>query len=561
MKYIIFKIFLIISLLYHFEAYSKATDHKYFNHRYLSNYFSALLSYDNKDNDEALRYFNSSKYLLNKHENFLKAYVFSLVADGQVSKAIKQVNYLKKKENSNFFEAKLLLALHSVKKRNFVKTSKYLLSMKGLYEEDSYEYIIYHTLKSYNQLFINKSLDKKEHKFGRLSLINFAFQNCYLNSEQTNSNFIKLINTPDGDYSRYLFFYLTNLLKIKDYNKALDIVEKIDPLNSSLIISQSKKWVDKKKFENFNKFFSCNSESDLLAEFFFLIGSIYSSQEDYERSNFYLNISNYLNPKFNFNLSLLAENYYLIGDYESTKKVLNKLNTENKIYEWYKIKRVTQIIESQKGKDKSIQFIENKFKKINDPSIKILFDMGTIYKNNKKFKKAIEYYSEVLSRIDENSKAFADTLYRRGGSYERIGNYKMSDRDLLKSLEINPGEPYVLNYLAYSWLERNYKIQEAISMLQKAYKQKKNDPYIIDSVGWGYYLIGDYINAEKYLKLAVQLMPDDPIVNDHYGDTLWMLDQKLQAKYFWKNVLNLEETQEEMKNKIKQKLLFGPDKT
>ena len=98
-------------------------------------------------------------------------------------------------------------------------------------------------------------------------------------------------------------------------------------------------------------------------------------------------------------------------------------------------------------------------------------------------------------------------------------------------------------------------------MLDEAYKQKKDDPYIIDSVGWGYYLIGDYINAEKYLKLAVQLMPDDPIVNDHYGDTLWMLDQKLQAKYFWKNVLNLEETEEEMKNKIKQKLLFGPDKT
>ena len=87
-------------------------------------------------------------------------------------------------------------------------------------------------------------------------------------------------------------------------------------------------------------------------------------------------------------------------------------------------------------------------------------------------------------------------------------------------------------------------------MLDEAYKQKKDDPYIIDSVGWGYYLIGDYINAAKYLKLAVQLMPDDPIVNDHYGDTLWMLDQKLQAKYFWKNVLNLEETEEEMKNKI-----------
>ena len=62
-----------------------------------------------------------------------------------------------------------------------------------------------------------------------------------------------------------------------------------------------------------------------------------------------------------------------------------------------------------------------------------------------------------------------------------------------------------MNYLAYSWLERNYKIEEAIQMLKRAYEQKKNDPYIIDSVGWGYYLIGDYVNAEKYLKQAVEL--------------------------------------------------------
>ena len=94
-----------------------------------------------------------------------------------------------------------------------------------------------------------------------------------------------------------------------------------------------------------------------------------------------------------------------------------------------------------------------------------------------------------------------------------------------------PNEPYTLNYLAYSWLERNYKIDEAIDMIQAAYKQKENDPYITDSVGWGYYLIGDYVNAEKYLKRALQLMPDDPIVNDHYGDVLWRLDKKLQAQY------------------------------
>ena len=183
--------------------------------------------------------------------------------------------------------------------------------------------------------------------------------------------------------------------------------------------------------------------------------------------------------------------------------------------------------------------------------------MGNIHKKFKKYDKAIEYYSSVLSKVESNQNAYAEVLFRRGGSYERIGDYKKSDSDLLKSLEINPGEPYVLNYLAYSWLERKHNIEKAIDMLKEAYEQEEDDPYIIDSIGWGYYLIGDYINAEKLLKKAVQLMPDDPVVNDHYGDILWMLDRKLQARYFWKNVLGFDDSDEELKKKINEKLIEG----
>ena len=95
MKIIIFKFFLIFFTLYHSEIYSKTTDEKNFNHRYLSNYFSALISYDNNRNKDALKYFNFSKQLLNEHEKFLEEYVFSLVEDGQVSKAIKQIKLSK----------------------------------------------------------------------------------------------------------------------------------------------------------------------------------------------------------------------------------------------------------------------------------------------------------------------------------------------------------------------------------------------------------------------------------------------------------------------------------
>ena len=141
-----------------------------------------------------------------------------------------------------------------------------------------------------------------------------------------------------------------------------------------------------------------------------------------------------------------------------------------------------------------------------------------------------------------------------------MGNYEKADIDLLKSLEIRPDDPYSLNYLAYSWLERNYKIEEAIQMLERAYNEKENDPYITDSVGWGYYLIRDYQSAEKYLRRAVELMPEDPIVNDHYGDVLWQLNRKIQANYFWKNVLQFEDTEEKMKKDIQNKLLNGPNK-
>ena len=95
-------------------------------------------------------------------------------------------------------------------------------------------------------------------------------------------------------------------------------------------------------------------------------------------------------------------------------------------------------------------------------------------------------------------------------------------------------------------------------MLEKAYAQSKNDPYIIDSIGWAYYLIGDYLRAENLLRKAIELMPSDPIVNDHYGDILWKLDRKMQANYFWNNVLSFEDIEDQMKKDIHYKIFKGP---
>ena len=215
---------------------------------------------------------------------------------------------------------------------------------------------------------------------------------------------------------------------------------------------------------------------------------------------------------------------------ENFKNFKEKYN----FYYWFRIKKEAQIIAKQQSSEKSIKFISSEFNKIEKPNNKMIFDLANFYKNSKDYKTAIKYYSIVIKNFENNPDVKSDLLYRRGGSYERIGDYKNADKDLLESLNIYPDDAYVLNYLAYSWLERDYKIKEAIKMLEKAYAERSNDPYIIDSIGWAYYLIDDFLKAEKYLKRAVELMPDDPIVNDHYGDILWKLNQKIQARYFWK---------------------------
>ena len=552
-----FKLFLIL-LLYQNPLYSKNTSLNDFNARYLSNYFSGIVAYENLDNTEALKFFNSSKILIKQHDAYLERYVFSLVLDGKVKKAINQVKQSSTKNNSNFFQANLLLAVDSLKKKNFKKSKVYIDRSYEFINNDRLSLIIAETFKQYLSVFEEKKLMKQKKTFGNFSLINEVFQRCYLNDKDTERYFNTLINSQnDADYSRYAFFLSSYLIENDNYDKAKKVTNNFDYLNSSVLISQGKKWIEDKNLGNFQDIFLCTNSNDIVSELFFLIANLYSSQNDYEKSNFYLNIANYLNPKFIFNLSLLAENYYLNDDYSNTLKTLKVFDKKHEFYYWFKLKKESQIILKKSDQETSLNFINKKFKEIKNPNIKFLFDIANMHKNAKRYIEAISFYDQILLKMDVNSDLYAEILYRRGGSYERSGDYIKADKDLLKSLEANPDDAYVLNYLAYSWLEREHKIDTALKMLEKAYAARSNDPYIIDSIGWAYYLVDEYERAENFLKRAVELMPQDPIVNDHYGDILWQLDRKIQARYFWQAVLNLDETEDAMKETIKNKLIEG----
>ena len=551
------KLVLLIFISYQTPLYSKSATFNDFNSRDLSNYFSGIVAFGNDDNSEALKYFNFSKILINKHDNYLKRYVSSLVLDNKVSQAINVLNNNANKSNSDFYDAYIILIIDSLKKNNFKKADEYLTQSLKFQDENRIKLVIFESLKQYIYTFKNKKILDNKKNFGNISLITETFQRCYLDDKKTSFFFLNLINNQQSDYSRYTFFYLNHLIEKKKFDEARLAVSQIDHINSTLLISQSKSWIDNEKFDDFIKIFSCKNPDDLVSEFLFLISNLYSSQDNFEKSNFYLNLSYYLNPKFKFNLSLVAENFYLNNEFTKAKKILNNFKKEDLFYYWFRLKKEAQIIIQERDYESGITFIDSKFSKIENPNIKMVFDLANFYKNSKNYEKAIDSYTQVLLTLEDSSLVKSDVLYRRGGTYERMGNYEKADEDLLNALSIDPNDAYTLNYLAYSWLERDHKIEEAMAMLKTAYDLKSNDPYIIDSIGWAYFLIEDYVEAEKYLKRAVELMPDDPIVNDHYGDILWKLNRKIQARYFWNSVLTFDDTEEDMREKINIKVIEG----
>jgi len=553
-----FIIILISSLLYQSPLLSKSNSFDKFNSKNLSKYFSGIVAFENKDNSKALSYFNSSKILIDQHDPYLEKFVMSLVLEDKVTQAINIIRTNNKKNNSNFFEAYILLALDNLKKNEMNKALDILAEVPEYLQKDRFNYIILNSLKQYMYVFKNKKILKGNKNFGNLSLIMETFQRCYLGDVNAGSLFSNLVSSSKENYSRYIYFHLTYLIENNQIEEARTITDELDYINITLLLAQGKSWIESNELNKFNKIFSCNDHNDLVGEFLFLISNLYSSQNEFEKSNFYLSLSSYLNPEFVFNLSLVAENLFVNDNYDKSKIVLRNFDEDQNFYYWYRLKKEAQIISKTRNQKEALNYITSKFKKIKNQNNKFVFDIANFYKNSKEFDLAIKYYSSIINSLTENTEIKSDLLYRRGASYERLKNYSNADKDLLHSLEINPNDAYVLNYLAYSWLERNYKINEAIEMLEKAYSQESDDPYIIDSMGWAYYLINDFIKAENFLKKAVQLMPNDPIVNDHYGDILWKLDRKIQARYFWSMVLEMDDAGQELIDQIQNKLIDGP---
>ncbi len=556
-KKIIGQIIFVIIIL--FTSPVKSLD-KFNKAERLSNYFSGVLLLNENQYEKSFNFFRKLNGLESSHVNYSVKYLYTLVNSGNLKEAY---NYSKKleKQKLDSFESYLIIGIYHLNNSDLEQAQKYFFKAKkknsrfvinnyvlsSLYNWSSFKY------NNLNQASLE--LEKLDKRFENLKKIQEVFLNCFFNSSNAKNLFNDLISNEKIDFSRYNYFYASYLKsqgKIEEAKEILNSAIKLYPRN--LLLNQYK--LDIIKNKNISVF-NCQDTNHVIAEILYITANALSSQSIYVLSNFYLNLAKYLNKDFHSYDTLTAENFYQVDNLKKAKETYKSLSKKGKAYQWHASKQLAKILIQEEDLEKALEILSNAYDNLNYKDIHEIFDYAEFLKNNEKFEESIPYYTQVIDKVKEDHPLYAESTDGRGIAYERTGQWEKAERDLLDSLKANPEQAYVINYLAYSWIEQGVKIEKSLDMLEKANNLRSNDPYITDSLGWALFKLQRYEESKNYLQLAVKLLPGDPIVNDHYGDVLWKSGKQLQARYYWNYVLNLEKTEEDLKKAVEEKLIKG----
>ena len=565
MKVLIIKNYItlfVLILLLPTEVFSKNSEN-YYKSDNISNYFLGVVSSNQDYNNDAFKYLKKVQLLKNIHSQFNLEFLRTLVL---VEKFEKANSFAKDiwKEDELFFEADLLLGLNYFINKDYINAEKYF---KRLNKISRYNLIFDNFMGNILISWIKASQGNKKESFEviekipkpyrHLTQTQNIFLECYFDSNETQKSFVNLIEDKEYNFSRYNFFLINYLISKNKIDEAEKVIQDSRKKYSSNILLKQTEFFLLNDIKKINNFFNCKNPNHPIAEFFYVLANLYASEGNYKVSNFYLKISFILNNNFLSNKALLAENLYYQKKYEESKKEYFSLKKIEPIYSWHASKNIASILLDEKGKEESINSLKKDFKMLRNPNFEHYYELANFYKDNEYHEESIKYYSLALKKIKKNHILVPKILEKRGTSFERIGDWESAEKDLLESLEITPDQADVLNYLGYTWVDKGIKLEKGLDMIKKANKLKENDGYIIDSLGWVYFAKKDYGKANDFLQKAVELKPLDPIINDHYGDALWMINKNIQARYIWSNILKLNNVEENLKKKIEKKLIFG----
>jgi tetratricopeptide (TPR) repeat protein len=268
----------------------------------------------------------------------------------------------------------------------------------------------------------------------------------------------------------------------------------------------------------------------------------------------YLQLALYLAPNHPLALLSLADLYESLKKPEMAIKVYERIPANSPLHRNAAIQMASNLDSLDRSAEAEKHL--NALIKERPDDVEAIMALGNILRGHKKFAECADAYSKAIATIAKPDKSNWVVFYFRGICYERSHQWPKAEADLKKALALFPDQPHVLNYLGYSWIDQGTNLDDGMAMIKKAVQQRPDDGYIVDSLGWAYYRIGNYEDATKQLERAIELKPEDPTINDHLGDAYWRIGRTLEARFQWAHARDLKPDPEDLP-KILAKLKDG----
>ncbi|WP_166298695.1 tetratricopeptide repeat protein [Bradyrhizobium sp. 2S1] len=294
------------------------------------------------------------------------------------------------------------------------------------------------------------------------------------------------------------------------------------------------------------------------AEALYGIGATLTRRGGEDLALVYLQLALYLQPNHPLALLSLADLYESVKKPQMAIKVYERMPASSPLKRNAQIQLATNLDAADRS-DEAIKILKEVTTE-QPKDIEAILALGNIERGRKKFGDCATTYSQAIDALpaggDKNAWV---TYYYRGICEERSKQWNKAEADMRKALELQPEQPHVLNYLGYSWIDQGINLDEGMKMIKRAVDQRPDDGYIVDSLGWAYYRIGNFEEAVKNLERAIDLKPEDPTINDHLGDAYWRVGRTLEAKFQWAHARDLKPEPDELP-KIQAKIDNGlPD--
>lgn len=287
----------------------------------------------------------------------------------------------------------------------------------------------------------------------------------------------------------------------------------------------------------------------------FDLATLLYERRAYDSAQIYGSMSLLMTPHMPFATLMLGDIAALHSQYDKAVAAYNEIDRNSPLY-WMSRLRVGEVYEMSGRLDDSIALLKD-LSADKNLHVDALVCLGDLYRRHDQFENALHAYDAALASGPVTAAQWP-VIYARGMAQERLNNWQMAEKDLLKALEFQPDNPMILNFIGYSWADKGLHLDKALGYIRKAVAMRPGDGYMVDSLGWALYRTGNYAESVSWMEKAVSLVPDDPQILDHLGDAYWQAGRHDEAVYKWRRAHELSKDAD-FRQSLEHKLTRGLD--